>query len=88
MSIVARHSIQMVAARSLLPRWDLATHLWHGWFDYHLLTTGHDAPLAVGHADPARVGAVLDAMQRGELQPHYTTALTDVDVMLRLYGRR
>jgi len=38
--LVARHSIAIVAARRLLPRWDLATHLVLGWNDYHLLTTG------------------------------------------------
>jgi hypothetical protein len=38
--IVARHTIDVVQARDLLPRWDLATHLGHGWLDYHLLMTG------------------------------------------------
>ena len=38
--VVDQHSIQIVAARHLLPRWDLATHLDHGWEDYHLLITG------------------------------------------------
>jgi hypothetical protein len=38
--LVARHSIAVVAARRLLPRWDLATHLELGWFDYHFLITG------------------------------------------------
>ena len=40
MQFVARHTIEVVAARRLLPRWDLATHLGHGWLDYHLLATG------------------------------------------------
>lgn len=37
---VAQHSIAVVHARSLLPRWDLAAHLSHGWLDYHYLVTG------------------------------------------------
>jgi hypothetical protein len=37
---VGQHSIAVVAARRLLPRWDLATHLELGWFDYHFLVTG------------------------------------------------
>jgi hypothetical protein len=40
MHVVARHTIEIVRARHLLPRWDLATHLGHGWEDYHLLVTG------------------------------------------------
>jgi hypothetical protein len=40
MHLVARHTIEVVSARRLLPRWDLATHLVHGWLDYHLLVTG------------------------------------------------
>ena len=39
-SAVVRATIQVVEARGLLPRWDLASHLAHGWVDYHLLTTG------------------------------------------------
>jgi hypothetical protein len=38
--LVAQHSIAIVAARRLPPRWDLATHLELGWFDYHFLVTG------------------------------------------------
>jgi hypothetical protein len=38
--LVARHSLAVVEARHLLPRWDLATHLELGWFDYHFLVTG------------------------------------------------
>jgi hypothetical protein len=38
--VVAAHTIDIVRARHLLPRWDLATHLGHGWLDYHLLATG------------------------------------------------
>jgi hypothetical protein len=38
--LVDQHTIQIVATQSLLPRWDLATHLNHGWEDYHLLVTG------------------------------------------------
>jgi hypothetical protein len=38
--IVAQHTISIVEADRLLPRWDLATHLGHGWQDYHLLATG------------------------------------------------
>ncbi len=38
--LAARHSIHVVVERGLLPRWDLAAHLWHGWFDYYLLTSG------------------------------------------------
>ena len=38
--VVARHTIDVVEARGLLPRWDLATHLVQGWLDYHLLATG------------------------------------------------
>ena len=38
--LVAQHSIAVVEARRLLPRWDLATHLELGWFDYHFLVTG------------------------------------------------
>ncbi len=38
--VVAQHSIAVVHARQLLPRWDLATHLVLGWNDYHLLATG------------------------------------------------
>lgn len=40
MQLVALHTIQIVRARHLLPQWDLATHLGHGWLDYHLLATG------------------------------------------------
>jgi len=36
---VADHTIDVVEARRL-PRWDLATHLAHGWMDYHFLATG------------------------------------------------
>jgi hypothetical protein len=38
--LVDRRTIAVVQARDLLPRWDLATHLGHGWLDYHLLVTG------------------------------------------------
>lgn len=38
--LVDQHTIVAVAARRLLPRWDLATHLDSGWMDYHLLVTG------------------------------------------------
>ncbi len=40
MHVVSRHTIDAVGAQHLLPRWDLATHLGHGWLDYHLLVTG------------------------------------------------
>lgn len=40
MHVAAQHTIEIVRARHLLPRWDLATHLVHGWLDYHLLVTG------------------------------------------------
>lgn len=40
MRAVAQHTIEIVGARHLLPRWDLATHLGQGWLDYHLLVTG------------------------------------------------
>jgi hypothetical protein len=40
MHIVAQRTIEVVVARHLLPRWDLAAHLIHGWYDYHLLVTG------------------------------------------------
>jgi hypothetical protein len=39
-AVVAHQTIRVVEARGLLPRWDLATHLGHGWEDYHLLVTG------------------------------------------------
>jgi hypothetical protein len=39
MHVAARHTIAVVHARHLLPRWDLATHLGSGWLDYHLLVT-------------------------------------------------
>src|SRR4051812_42238081 len=39
--LVDGHTVKVVDARHLLPRWDLATHLGHGWMDYHLLATGH-----------------------------------------------
>jgi hypothetical protein len=38
--VVDEHTIQVVASRHLLPRWDLATHLAQGWMDYHLFVTG------------------------------------------------
>jgi hypothetical protein len=38
--LIGQHSIALVEARRLLPRWDLATHLVVGWNDYHLLATG------------------------------------------------
>lgn len=38
--VVAQHTIEIVVARRLMPRWDLATHLGYGWLDYHLLATG------------------------------------------------
>jgi hypothetical protein len=40
MHVAAQHTIEIVRARHLLPRWDLATHLGHGWLDYHLFVTG------------------------------------------------
>ena len=39
-SRVARETIDVVQAKDLLPRWDLATHIVQGWVDYHLLVTG------------------------------------------------
>jgi len=39
--LVDGQTVKVVDARHLLPRWDLATHLGHGWVDYHLLATGH-----------------------------------------------
>jgi hypothetical protein len=39
-AVVAQRTIQVVDARGLLPRWDLATHLVLGWSDYHFLATG------------------------------------------------
>jgi len=38
--LIDQHTIQIVSSQRLLPRWDLATHLNHGWEDYHLLVTG------------------------------------------------
>ena len=38
--VVDQHTVAVVAARRLLPRWDLATHLESGWMDYHLVATG------------------------------------------------
>jgi hypothetical protein len=38
--VVAQRTIDVVRIRRLMPRWDLATHLGHGWLDYHLLATG------------------------------------------------
>lgn len=38
--LVASHTIDLVQARGLLPRWDVATHLGYGWVDYNLLATG------------------------------------------------
>src|SRR4029453_3227167 len=38
--LIDRHTVRIVVAQRLLPRWDLATHLNHGWEDYHLLVTG------------------------------------------------
>src|SRR5262245_47178954 len=38
--LVDHHTVVVVSARRLLPRWDLATHLDSGWMDYHLLVTG------------------------------------------------
>lgn len=38
--VVSQHTVNVVQARRLLPRWDLATHLGYGWLDYHLLATG------------------------------------------------
>ena len=40
MRFVGLHTIEVVRARHLMPQWDLATHLGHGWVDYHLLATG------------------------------------------------
>jgi len=31
--LVDRHTIHIVSSQRLLPRWDLATHLNHGWED-------------------------------------------------------
>jgi hypothetical protein len=39
-ALVDRHTVAIVEARHLLPRWDLATHLGHGWIDYNYLATG------------------------------------------------
>jgi hypothetical protein len=38
--LVDQRTVQVVAARHLLPRWELATHLGQGWQDYHFLVTG------------------------------------------------
>jgi hypothetical protein len=38
--VVDRHTIALVQSRHLLPRWDLATHLGHGWVDYNYLAAG------------------------------------------------
>ncbi len=38
--LVDERTIAIASARRLLARWDLATHLGHGWMDYHLLVTG------------------------------------------------
>jgi hypothetical protein len=38
--LVDRHTVSVVESRHLLPRWDLATHLGHGWVDYNYLATG------------------------------------------------
>ncbi len=38
--LIDHHTVRIVVAQRLLPRWDLATHLNHGWEDYHLLVTG------------------------------------------------
>lgn len=38
--LVDHHTVRIVVAQRLLPRWDLATHLNHGWEDYRLLVTG------------------------------------------------
>jgi hypothetical protein len=46
MRLVAQQTIDVVRARHLLPRWDLAAHLGHGWLDYHLLATGQVHRLA------------------------------------------
>jgi hypothetical protein len=40
MYVAGQNTIEVVRARDLLPRWDLATHLGHGWLDYHFLVTG------------------------------------------------
>ena len=40
MHVVSQHTIAVVRDGTLLPRWDLATHLGHGWVDYHFLVTG------------------------------------------------
>jgi hypothetical protein len=40
MQLVGQRTIEVVRARHLVPLWDLATHLGHGWVDYHLLATG------------------------------------------------
>jgi hypothetical protein len=44
--LVAQHTVAVVQARDLLARWDLATHLGHGWQDYDLLVTGRIPALA------------------------------------------
>ena len=38
--LVDQRTVAIASARRLLARWDLATHLGHGWMDYHLLVTG------------------------------------------------
>jgi hypothetical protein len=38
--LVDHHTVRIVVAQRLLPRWDLATHLHYGWTDYHLLVSG------------------------------------------------
>lgn len=37
---LGRHTIRVVKAEGLLPRWDLSAHLMHGWVDYSLLASG------------------------------------------------
>ena len=38
--LVYEHTIAIVEAKGLLPRWDVASHLGAGWLDYHYLITG------------------------------------------------
>lgn len=103
MHLVSAHTIAIVEARRLLPRWDLATHLGHGWVDYHLLAHGRIPRLLwdlwlQGYWPPVLslyqvpfyllLGGGMGSGLRSGLAAFVLTGATGCAVLWRLWGRR
>lgn len=100
--LVDQHTVVVVAARRLLPRWDLATHLDSGWMDYHLFVTGQIHRLLwdlwlQGYWPPMLsiyqvpfylvLGGDITSGLRSALAAFVLTALTGCALMWREWGR-